>query len=98
MVLTAGAFFCSWLSDLIAFLNSVFLSFTNLPFELAQHLCVSACQHLDRALMAMLMTDEVRGISNGVLQQMNLDVMQCQTFASVQAVQAIKGLDVSMKN
>ena len=26
----------SWLSDLIAFLNSVFLSFTNLPVNLAQ--------------------------------------------------------------
>merc|ERR1712029_50906 len=85
----------SWLSDLIAFLNSVFLSFTNLPSELAQHLCVSACQHLNRALMAMLMTDEVKAISNGVLKQIDLDVMQCETFAaSVGAsVASIKGLE-----
>jgi len=83
----------SWLSDLIAFLNSVFLSFTNLPSDLAQHLCVSACQHLNRSLMAMLMTDEVKAISNGVLKQIDLDVMQCEQFAASPDRLGLKGLD-----
>ncbi len=38
---------CSpWLSDLLAFLTSVFTSFTNLPQKLAQMTCMSALQHL----------------------------------------------------
>ena len=43
-----------WLMDLIAFLKSVFQSFTNLPPRLAQMACMSSCQHLARSVMALL--------------------------------------------
>jgi hypothetical protein len=43
-----------WLMDLIAFLKSVFESFTNLPPRLAQMACMSSCQHLARSVMALL--------------------------------------------
>ena len=33
-----------WLMDLIAFLKSVFESFTNFPTRLAQMYCMSSCQ------------------------------------------------------
>jgi len=79
-----------WLMDLIAFLNSVFLQFTNLPVKLAQRTCMSACQHLARALMEMLMDDNVKGISHGVLEQIDLDLIQCEMFA---AKEPIKGLE-----
>ena len=79
-----------WLMDLIAFLNSVFLQFTNLPVKLAQRTCMSACQHLARALMDMLMDENVKGISHGVLEQIDLDLIQCEMFA---AKEPIKGLE-----
>ena len=79
-----------WLMDLIAFLKSVFLQFTNLPVKLAQRTCMSACQHLARALMEMLMDENVKGISHGVLEQLDLDVLQCEMFA---ASEPIKGLE-----
>ena len=83
----------SWLLDLIAFLNSVFLSFTNLPLKLAQMTCMSACQHLARSMMSMLMNETVKAISIGVLQQIDLDLCQCEQFA---ASEPIQGLEVNV--
>ena len=80
----------SWLTDLIAFLNSVFLSFTNLPIKLAQMTCMSACQHLSRSITNMMMADGVKAITMGVLQQIDLDVVQCEQFA---ASEPIRGLE-----
>jgi hypothetical protein len=79
-----------WLMDLIAFLKSVFLQFTNLPVKLAQRTCMSGCQHLARALMNMLMDENVKGVSHGVIEQLDLDVLQCEMFA---AGEPIKGLE-----
>lgn len=83
----------SWLTDLIAFLNTVFISFTNLPVKLAQMTCMSACQHLARSIMKMMMSDEVKAVSMGVLQQIDLDVVQCEQFA---ASEPIRGLEVGL--
>ena len=82
----------SWLLDLIAFLNSVFLSFTNLPLKLAQMTCMSACQHLARSMMAMLMSENVKAISIGVLQQIDLDLCQCELFAASEPIQGLEVL------
>ncbi len=79
----------SWLMDLIAFLKSVFLQFTNLPLKLAQMTCMSACQHLARALMEMLMDPNVKAISPGVLQQigkrfnLNLPAFRIEAYTSL---------------
>ena len=81
----------SWLTDLIAFLNSVFLSFTNLPVNLAQRTCMSALQHLSRSLQEMLLQDSVRAVSMGLIQQVDLDVVQCEQFA---ASEPVEGLEV----
>ena len=80
-----------WLTDLIAFLNSVFLSFTNLPVNLAQRTCMSALQHLSRSLQEMLLQDAVRAVSMGLIQQVDLDVVQCEQFA---ASEPVPGLEV----
>ena len=79
-----------WLMDLIAFLKSVFLQFTNLPIKLAQRTCMSACQHLARAIMEMLLDENVRAISLGVLQQIDLDVVQCEQFAASEPIQGLE--------
>ncbi|CAL1545201.1 unnamed protein product [Lymnaea stagnalis] len=71
----------SYLMDLVAFLQSTFMSFTNLPEKVAKTACMSACQHIASRLMALLLDNEIRQLSMGALQQFNLDVMQCELFA-----------------
>lgn len=83
----------SWLTDLIAFLNSVFLSFTNLPVKLAQKTCMSALQYLAKSIQAMLLDESVKALSHGFIQQLDLDVVQCEQFA---ASEPVTGLEVSL--
>jgi len=75
-----------WLMDLIAFLKSVFESFTNLPSRLAGMACMSSCQHLARSIMNIIMDEGVKAVSVGALQQMDLDLVQCEMFASSEPV------------
>lgn len=84
----------SWLTDLVAFLNSVFLSFTNLPVKLAQMTCMSALQHLAKSIQGMLLDENVKAVSMGLLRQLDLDVVQCEQFADREPV---PGLEVFSK-
>ena len=88
---TGDCRFCSglasqWLMDLIAFLKSIFESFTNLPSRLAGMACMSSCQHLARSIINLLLDENIKAISNGALQQMDLDLVQCEMFASSEPV------------
>ncbi|XP_054168888.1 exocyst complex component 6-like isoform X2 [Oppia nitens] len=76
----------AYISDLIAFLKSTFQAFTNLPLKVAQTACLSACKHISSSLLNFLMDEEVKCISWGVLQQFNLDLIQCELFASSEPV------------
>ncbi|XP_044153863.1 exocyst complex component 6 isoform X1 [Bufo gargarizans] len=71
-----------YLMDLINFLQSTFQVFTNLPGKVAQTACMSACKHLSTSLTQMLLDSELKQISMGAIQQFNLDVIQCELFAS----------------
>lgn len=79
----------SFISDIIAFLQTTFQSFTNLPPEVAQVACRSSCDHIASSMFAMLMNNEIRQISMGALNQLNLDLLQCEQFA---ASEPVKGL------
>ena len=79
-----------WLMDLIAFLKSIFESFTNLPSRLAGMACMSSCQHLARSIMNLLLDENIKAASNGALQQMDLDLVQCEMFASSEPVPGIE--------
>ncbi len=83
-----------WLTDLLAFLDSVFRSFTDLPIKPAQKTCMSALQHLARSLLSMLLDENVKAVSMGLIDQINLDVLQCEQFAAKEPVQ---GLEVKAK-
>ncbi|UYV81430.1 hypothetical protein LAZ67_20001172 [Cordylochernes scorpioides] len=73
----------SYLRDLLAFLRSTFESFSTLPMKVGQTACVSACQHLARCLLRLVLDESTsRQISFGALQQLSLDVLQCEMFAS----------------
>eukprot|EP00062_Callorhinchus_milii_P001347 gi/632936400/ref/XP_007894770.1/ PREDICTED: exocyst complex component 6 isoform X2 [Callorhinchus milii] len=80
-----------YLMDLINFLRSTFQVFTHLPGKVAQTACMSACKHLSTSLMQMLLDAEVKQISMGAIQQFNLDVIQCELFASSEPVPGFQG-------
>lgn len=94
-----------FITDLIAFLQSTFTCFTNLPVnvatrcniiqggggflkyenqsltfqdEVAQVACKSACSHIAKAILGILISEDVKQISMGALQQVNLDTIQCE--------------------
>ncbi|VDM64718.1 unnamed protein product [Angiostrongylus costaricensis] len=71
-----------YISDLINYLSTTFLSFTNLPSVLARHVCMQTCKHLSSRLSEVLLSPDVRAISMGALEQFSLDVMQCEMFTA----------------
>ncbi|XP_070608495.1 exocyst complex component 6 isoform X3 [Erythrolamprus reginae] len=90
-----------YLMDLINFLRSTFQVFTHLPNnnndyaamsgKVAQTACMSACQHLSTSLRQMLLDSDLKQISMGAIQQFNLDVIQCELFASSEPVPGFHG-------
>uniref|UniRef100_A0A674NUP3 Exocyst complex component n=1 Tax=Takifugu rubripes TaxID=31033 RepID=A0A674NUP3_TAKRU len=85
-----------YLMDLINFLRSTFQVFTHLPGKVAQTACMSACKHLSTSLMQMLLDTELKQISMGAIQQFNLDVIQCELFASSEPVPGFQGDTLQM--
>ncbi|XP_029465776.1 exocyst complex component 6 isoform X9 [Rhinatrema bivittatum] len=90
-----------YLMDLINFLRSTFQVFTHLPSntndhaamsgKVAQTACMSACKHLSTSLTQILLDSELKQISMGAIQQFNLDVIQCELFASSDPVPGFQG-------
>ncbi|XP_014667115.1 PREDICTED: exocyst complex component 6B-like isoform X2 [Priapulus caudatus] len=75
-----------YLMDLVAFLQSTFMSFTNLPDKVAQTACMSACKHIAESITNLLLDHDTKILSAGAIQQVNLDVIQCEQFASLEPV------------
>jgi len=80
----------SFLMDLIAFLQSTFQSFTNLKEHVAQNACLTSCRHIAQILMDLLLNEDVKQVSMGALQQVNLDVIQCEQFAASEPVAGLE--------
>lgn len=79
-----------FISDLIAFLKSTFQSFSYLLPGVAQAACKKACEHIAGSIYKLLLSDEVKQISTGAIQQINLDLMQCELFALADPVPGLK--------
>jgi len=71
-----------YISDLITFMNSTFMSFSNLPLRLARAACMSSCKDLAGRLLRLLNDPEMKAISPGAIEQFNLDLIQCEQFAA----------------
>jgi hypothetical protein len=83
-----------YIIDLVEFLQCTFRAFTNLPIKVARTACMAACQHINKKLLYMILEDEdVKQISLGALKQLDLDLIQCEQFATSEPV---KGLDPSL--
>ncbi|XP_065582357.1 exocyst complex component 6-like isoform X1 [Artemia franciscana] len=73
-----------FVSDLRFFLNSTFSAFgiADLRVSVAQEACYSACKHVSDNFLERLLSDDVKAVSQSALQQINLDLMQCEQFAA----------------
>ncbi|XP_026683754.1 exocyst complex component 6 [Diaphorina citri] len=80
----------SFITDLIAFLQSIFQSFTNIPSSVAKEVCKSACEHIAKSLLGFMLSEDVKQISMGALQQINLDTIQCEQFAASDPVPGLE--------
>lgn len=70
-----------FITDMIAFLQSTFQSFSYLLPNVAQMACKKACEHIASSFYKLLLSDEVKQISTGALQQISLDLVRqyCKT-------------------
>ncbi|KAF2884289.1 hypothetical protein ILUMI_21881 [Ignelater luminosus] len=80
----------SFVTDLIAFLQITFQSFTNLPPEVAQVACKSACEYIGNSMLELLLNEDVKQVSMGALNQINLDLLQCEQFAASEPVTGLQ--------
>ncbi|KAL3981604.1 Exocyst complex subunit Sec15-like family protein [Acanthocheilonema viteae] len=71
-----------YITDLIKFLETTFVSFSNLPSLLARHVCMQTCKYLANRLTELLLNTDLKTVSTGALDQFDLDVIQCELFAS----------------
>ncbi|XP_015795974.1 exocyst complex component 6B isoform X2 [Tetranychus urticae] len=90
MLVESSGVASSYIADLIKFLTSTFQAFTNLPLKVAQTACVSACKHIASSLINFLLDEDVKAISMGALEQFNLDLLQCEFFASSEPVKGFE--------
>ncbi|KAJ9592812.1 hypothetical protein L9F63_015503 [Diploptera punctata] len=58
--------------------------------EVAQEACKSACDHIAKSLLDFMLSDDVKQISMGALQQLNLDTIQCEQFAASEPVTGLE--------
>jgi hypothetical protein len=68
--------------SLLGFLKDTLDSFNSLPSKLAQTACISACNHISRQFMNHMTNSDIRAIHIGAIEQLNLDLLQCETFAN----------------
>uniref|UniRef100_A0A0N5ALF3 Exocyst complex component n=1 Tax=Syphacia muris TaxID=451379 RepID=A0A0N5ALF3_9BILA len=71
-----------YVTDLIKFLETTFVSFNNLPPLLARHVCMQTCKYVANRMSGMLLSPELKAVSMGALDQFDLDVIQCELFTS----------------
>ncbi|KAL9890876.1 exocyst complex component Sec15 [Glossina fuscipes fuscipes] len=84
-----------FITDMISYLSSTLESFASKLPTIAQAACRRTCEHMAEKIYAILFDDEVKQISNGALQQINLDLMQCECFAESEPVPGIKEGELS---
>lgn len=79
-----------FITDMIAFLESTFQSFSYLLPSVAQTACKKACEHISGSFYKLILSEDVKQISTGALQQISLDLMQCEVFAGTDPVPGLK--------
>lgn len=84
-----------FITDMIAFLKFTFQSFSCILPNVAQATCKKACEHIATSIYKLILSEDVKQISVGALQQISLDLMQCELFAASEPVPGLKEGELS---
>lgn len=84
-----------FIQDMISFLQSTFQSFSFILPNVAQLACRKACEHIANSIYKLLLSDDVKQITLGAIQQISLDLMQCELFAASDPVPGLKENELS---
>lgn len=84
-----------FITDLISFLQSTFQSFSFILPNVAQVACKKACEHIANSIYKLVLSDDVKQITVGAIQQISLDLMQCELFAASDPVPGLKEGELS---
>lgn len=84
-----------FITDLISFLQSTFQSFSFILPNVAQAACKKACEHIATSIHKLLLSDDIKQITVGAIQQISLDLMQCEFFAASDPVPGLKEGELS---
>ncbi|EAA10776.1 AGAP006648-PA [Anopheles gambiae str. PEST] len=84
-----------FVTDMVAFLQSTFQSFSYILPGVAQAACKKACEHIATTISKLILSEDIRQISGGALDQINLDLMQFELFASSDPVPGLREGDLS---
>lgn len=79
-----------FITDMIAFLQSTFQSFAYLLPGVALGAYLKACQHIADSFYKLLLSDDVKQVSIGALQQISFDLLQCEVFTGSDPVPGLK--------
>lgn len=71
-----------FITDMIAFLQSTFQSFSYLLPTVAQTACKKACEHIASSFSKLLLSEDVKQISTGALQQISLDLVSIFVYSA----------------
>ncbi|XP_070498468.1 exocyst complex component 6 [Chironomus tepperi] len=84
-----------FITDLISFLQSTFHSFSFILPNVALVSCRKACEHIANSIYKLLLSDDVKQVTIGAIQQISLDLMQCEFFAASDPVPGLKENELS---
>jgi hypothetical protein len=84
-----------FITDLISFLQSTFQSFSFILPNVAIMACKRACEHIASSIYKLLLSEDVKQITVGAVQQISLDLMQCELFAASDPVSGLKENELS---
>ncbi|KAG9510590.1 Cyclin-dependent kinase 2, partial [Fragariocoptes setiger] len=80
----------AFVSELREWLEKKFEAFSNIPPKVAQGALISVCQHISNSLRDAILSEDVKAISIGGLQQFSLDLLQFEAFADSGPVKGFK--------
>lgn len=84
-----------FITDLISFLQSTFQSFSDILPNVALITCRKSSEHIANSIYKLLLSEDVKQISVGAVQQISLDLMQCELFAASDPVPGLKENELS---
>lgn len=85
----------AYITDMISYLRSTFDNFAFKLPGIAQTACRRTCEHIANKIYDILYDEEVKQISTGALQQINLDLLQCEFFAASEPVPGLREGELS---